>query len=129
MALSCLKVMQTELRFNIFQLETSHLPNVDIPDLTSRIKKFIPSHLSYSCRFWSDHLQTNAIDVDTVEAVKKNLQARLLYWLEVLSLLKEINIASQALMSIQKRVRVSPLIAIQHCGDSRMIIYPTIGLG
>jgi len=113
MALSCLQVMQTELRFNICQLETSHVRNADVLDLTSRIKKFIPSHLSYSCRFWSDHLQTTTVDVDAVEAVKHFLHTHLLYWLEVLSLQKEVNIASQVLMSARKWIGVSPSITIR----------------
>jgi len=84
MALSCLQVMRTGLRFNICQLETSHIRNVDVPDLASRIEKFIPAHLSYSCRFWSDHLQTVKFDVEVMESVKDFLRNGLLYWLEVL---------------------------------------------
>jgi hypothetical protein len=106
-ALACLQAMRTGLRFNICQLETSHILNVDVPDLASRIEKLIPTHLSYSCRFWSDHLQTAKIDVEAMESVKDFLYTGLLYWLEVLSLIKEVNIASQVLMSARKFIGVS----------------------
>jgi hypothetical protein len=110
MALACFRVMRAGLRFNICQLETSHVRNVDVPDLASRIKEFIPMHLFYSCRFWSDHLQPASIDVETVGAVNDFLQTRLLYWLEVLSLIKELNIASEALMSLRKLMGVGGII-------------------
>jgi hypothetical protein len=107
MALACLQIMRTELRFNICQLETSYVRNIDVPDLASRIKNFIPTRLSYSCRFWSDHLQTAIIDMDALDIVKRFLQDHLLYWLEVLSLIKEVNIASRALASIRQLIGVS----------------------
>jgi hypothetical protein len=113
MALACLQVMRTGLRFNICQLETSHFRNVQVPDLTSRIKRFIPTHLSYSCRFWVDHLQTITIDVTAVITVKDFLHNHLLHWLEILSLIKEVNIASQVLMSVRKWIGVSLLKGIQ----------------
>jgi hypothetical protein len=60
LALMSLQVMMEELRFNICQLETSHQLNNEFSDLTERIKKAISSHLSYSCRFWADHLHATA---------------------------------------------------------------------
>jgi hypothetical protein len=85
MALACLQIMQAHLRFNICQLETSHVRNVDVLDLELRIEKFIPTHLSYSCRFWSDHLQSAVADTDIVKPVQDFLYMHLFHWLEVLS--------------------------------------------
>ena len=107
MALSCLQIMRTTLRFNICQLETSHVRNVDVPDLASRIVKFIPAHLSYSCRFWADHLQTIIVEAEVLEAVRDFICERLLLWLEILSLIKEVNIASQVLISVHRWIGVS----------------------
>jgi hypothetical protein len=106
-ALACLQLMKTELRFNICQLETSHVRNVDVPNLASCIERFIPTHLSYSCRFWSDHLDTATIDAQVVDDVKLFLHTQFLFWLEVLSLIKAASIASQILMSIRKLLGVS----------------------
>jgi hypothetical protein len=57
--------------------------------------------------FLVDHLQTAKIDVEAMESVKDFLYTGLLCWLEVLSLIKEVNIASQVLMSARKFIGVS----------------------
>ncbi|KIM90604.1 hypothetical protein PILCRDRAFT_1868 [Piloderma croceum F 1598] len=76
LALSSLRVMKSGLRFNICGLETSHCRNTDVLDLTTRIKKNILPHLS------------------------DFFHHRFLYWLEVLSLIKGINLAAKILRSI-----------------------------
>src|SRR6266576_2673764 len=98
--LSCLRVMKSGLRFNIAGLETSHCRNADVPDLATRIEKTILPHLSYGCRFWADHLGATAYDTDILSEVKDFLHYRLLYWLEVLSLIKKVNMASGMLLSV-----------------------------
>jgi hypothetical protein len=67
MALGCLHIMRTELQFNICQLAMSHVQNLNVLDLAPRIGKFIPACLSYSCRFWPDHLQ---IEVEAMEVLR-----------------------------------------------------------
>jgi hypothetical protein len=100
LTLSSLRVMKSGLRFNIAGLETSHCQNADVPDLATRIKKTILPHLSYGCRFWADHLGATAYDTDILNEVKDFLHYRLLYWLEVLSLIKKVNMASRMLLSV-----------------------------
>ena len=87
------------LRFNICDLETSHLPNSDVMDLDSRISQNIPKELQYSCLHWVDHLASlthergRELHADENGATMKTQLAeffettRSLYWLEVLSLL------------------------------------------
>src|SRR6266550_9378058 len=98
--LSCLRVMKSGLRFNIAGLETSHCRNANVPDLAAHINKTILPHLSYGCRFWADHLGATAYDIDILNEVKDFLHHRLLYWLEVLSLIKKVNMASRMLLSV-----------------------------
>ncbi len=100
LTVSCLRVMKSSLRFNIAGLETSHCRNADVPDLASRVEKAILPHLSYGCRFWADHLGATAYDSDILKEVKDFLYHRLLYWLEVLSLIKKVNMASGMLLSV-----------------------------
>jgi hypothetical protein len=57
LALTCLRHMETNLKFNICQLETSYLRNKDVKDLPTRIERHIPTYLSYACRFWAVHLE------------------------------------------------------------------------
>jgi hypothetical protein len=94
LAKCCLKLMNEKLKFNICGLETSYLRNDEIPDLAHRIEKAIPPHLSYACLFWDQHLREDGFREDGVESaleeLKRFLEDRLLFWLEVLSLMKEV---------------------------------------
>jgi hypothetical protein len=92
-----LHAMEIGLQFNICQLATSHICNNDVPNLHSLIKNKIPTHLVYSCHFWADHLQATIFDLKVFEAVKEFFHTKLLYWMEVLSLIKEMNTAMHAL--------------------------------
>jgi hypothetical protein len=98
--------MNAELRFNICQIETSHLHN-DKLNLSARIKEAIPDHLSYSCLFGADHLQYTSFDIEILKEVKDFMFIQLLHWLEVLGLLKRVKIASKALFLIGEWSRVS----------------------
>jgi hypothetical protein len=100
LALSSLRVMSEELCFNICQLETSYLLNDEVVDLTTRTKKYISSQLSYSCCFWADHVHATSFSRDISVKVKEFLETKLLYWLEVLSLIKRIPDASGTLSSV-----------------------------
>jgi AAA ATPase domain len=87
-----LGVMKDELEFNICQLPSSYLSNSEIPDFDHLVKKRISPELSYSCRFWTDHLrraQFNAVLADAIRELFNH--ERLLFWIEILSLLKTIN--------------------------------------
>jgi hypothetical protein len=97
LALAAFRVMKAKLRFNICELETSYLRNVDVPDLEQRVSKAIPSYLSYSCRFGASHLHSVPVDPDLVEELRDFLYNRLLWWLEAMSLLKETALAHRAL--------------------------------
>ena len=112
LTLSSLRVMKTGLRFNIAGLETSHCRNADVPDLATRIQKAIPPHLSYGCRFWADHLGATAYSTDILNEVKDFLHHRLLYWLEVLSLIKKVNMASGMLLSVLRWNQVRQILRL-----------------
>jgi hypothetical protein len=102
LALGCMRVMNGKggLQFNICNLKTSYVFNDQIVDLTTCIKTNIPSQLLYACCFWAQHLQDvpkqNTEDV-FIESVHKFSHAHLLHWLEVLSLINEVPVASRAL--------------------------------
>lgn len=103
LAFRCFQIMQAKLTFNICRLETSYIRNDNIPDLDARIRDAIPSHLSYACRFWADHLRATPNQGPDLkifqELVKEFLFTRLLYWLEVLSLLKAVTMAAPSILS------------------------------
>jgi hypothetical protein len=104
---ACLRVMRAGLQFNICKLDTSHKYNRDIPDLAKHVKNTISVHLSYACRFWANHLQVVAFDPRIITEVRDFFDSRFLYWLEVLSLTKEVNIASTVLSLVTTWNKVS----------------------
>ncbi|KAJ7192655.1 hypothetical protein GGX14DRAFT_594255, partial [Mycena pura] len=112
LALGCFRVLNSQLRFNICDLEDSHILNVDIPDLSSRIAEHISAELKYGCIFWSSHLfwsqhpQYGGIDNDVLFELKDLLSHRFLHWLEVLSLLKQVPIATESLKITWKCMEV-----------------------
>jgi hypothetical protein len=110
MALACFRIMKESLRFNICRIETSYVRNSDL-NLDQRIKENIPTYLSYACLFWADHLDALTFDADLFHHVKEFMCNRLLYWLEVLSLIKELQTASLALTLIDNWSKVSCFIA------------------
>jgi hypothetical protein len=93
LALASLQVM-AGLEFNICGIETSHVRNGDILNLDERVKRTISTHVRYSCLFWADHLQATAFSLKLLHEVKVFMRTRLLYWIEVLSLVKEVRVAT-----------------------------------
>ncbi|KAF7368290.1 WD40 repeat-like protein [Mycena venus] len=97
LASGCLKVLNASLRFNICGLKDSHIPNSNVHDLPNHIATSISPALSYSSRFWADHLHGTALDNAMLENIRLFVSTNFLYWLEVLSVLKETAIATNAL--------------------------------
>ena len=114
LAFACLRLMKAGLKFNICGLETSYLRNHHVPGLSERITTLIPTRLQYSCRFWAAHLCEVTTDRNRCGAllkeVKDFLYVRLLYWLEVMSLIKEVPASSVALLTAAKWIKVSGFI-------------------
>jgi hypothetical protein len=107
LALGCLQLMKAGLHFNICGLETSHLPNKDIPGLSQQIEKAIPPQLSYACQFWADHLHAT-LGSDILEGnLQDFIYNNLLYWFEALSLLDYVPLASPALLKAAQWSKVS----------------------
>ncbi|KIN98190.1 hypothetical protein M404DRAFT_158233 [Pisolithus tinctorius Marx 270] len=107
-----LRVLSEHLQFNICGLESSYLSNSEIPDLAERINKNIPLHLSYSCQFWAQHLQKTAFDPILAGLVVAIVGSeKILFWLEIMSLLGEVGQAADALFCTTEWLQVgSPLL-------------------
>lgn len=97
---ACFRTMSAKLCFNICDLETSTLKNADVPDIEEKIEKGIPTHLSYSCRYWADHLSSVPFNANLMATVKQLLYDQLLYWLEVMSLLNELTLVTPILTTV-----------------------------
>jgi len=98
LAFATVQTMNKMLRFNMCKLKTSYLLNTEVTDLEERIAKHIPPVLSYSCRFWANHLAyADESEANLFKSLQAFMQEKLLFWLEVLSVKKEVHIASTAL--------------------------------
>ncbi|KAH9967795.1 hypothetical protein BJV74DRAFT_868775 [Russula compacta] len=102
MTITCLKIMQQGLKFNICGLKSSYRMNNDIEDKEALVENCIPSYLAYACQYWSDHLHgiasTEKRDTEIVNLLRNFLNLYLLYWLEALSLLSKSPIAFKSLL-------------------------------
>jgi len=85
LAVLCLNAMvSSKLHFNMCRLDSSSIRNVDIPPA---VKSTISFQVSYSCQFWADHLVHTPSEDLLMEAVKFVMYEKLLFWMEVMSIL------------------------------------------
>ena len=98
MAQRCLAILNAGLKFNICGLESSHQRNDEIPGLKERISE----ELQYSAVYWLDHLSqcSGTRDGKLKVACYFLYHAKLFYWLEVMSVLCEVNTAVQILQQL-----------------------------
>ncbi|CAE6440169.1 unnamed protein product [Rhizoctonia solani] len=107
LSIGCFSTMEQELKFNICELETSHVLNSEVPDLESKIEASISGQLAYSCIYWIDHLMEcdDEVVAGRVATIVDN--PRLLYWLEVLSVLQRVDVALEGLQELSRWLTVS----------------------
>ncbi|KIM24753.1 hypothetical protein M408DRAFT_75414, partial [Serendipita vermifera MAFF 305830] len=107
LTLHCLGTMKQHLRFNICDLESSYVRNQDVPDLVQRVDKCIPPYLSYSSRYWASHLVETVPDRNINDSLQHFMDHQFLWWLEVMSLMRQINTGSSMLRSLVSWLRQS----------------------
>jgi hypothetical protein len=115
LAHSCLNLLLDPvdgLKFNICKLETSYLANDDVEDLNTRVYQHIPPALLYACRFWSDHLKHTDFKADLLRNVEALFKEKLLFWLEALSLTRNIGLAPTAFTALNMWLASSQGVSI-----------------
>ncbi|KAF7966895.1 hypothetical protein HWV62_36625 [Athelia sp. TMB] len=106
LAVSCLRIMNNQIHFNMCNLATSHIPNADIPDLCDRVGIAVPQSLSYPCLFWGYHIRESPSgDSSLLPLILTFFEEKFLFWLEVLSLMGEIRLVPQTMTSITKFIQ------------------------
>jgi hypothetical protein len=103
LAHSCLNLLLDPvdgLKFNICELETSYLANDDVENLKTRVDQHIPPALLYACRFWDDHLKQTDFKADLFRKVETLFKEKFLFWLEALSLTRNIGLAPSAFATL-----------------------------
>jgi hypothetical protein len=115
LAHSCLNLLLDSvdgLKFNICKLETSYLANDDVEDLNTRVDQHIPPALLYACRFWGDHLKHTDFKTDLFRKVETLFKEKFLFWLETLSLTRNIRLAPLALATLNMWLASSQGVSI-----------------
>jgi hypothetical protein len=98
---SCLKLMNSKLKFNFFDLKTSYTLNKDIPELNDYIKSVKSTALNHASYFWASYLEKDCdkiLQLEVQAAVEKFLMDHLLHWLEIMSVMETVNHAAQLLL-------------------------------
>jgi NACHT domain len=112
---SCLNLLLDPLdglKFNICKLETSYLANADVEDLNTRVDQHIPPALLYACRFWDDHLKHTDFETDLFEKAETVFKEKFLFWLETLSLTRNIGLAPSAFATLNMWLASSQGVSI-----------------
>ncbi|KDN44156.1 hypothetical protein RSAG8_05629, partial [Rhizoctonia solani AG-8 WAC10335] len=96
------RINRTQPLFNICGLESSYLPDEMVPNIEERVAKAIPSDLSYACRYWADHVETGKCASTLVVQLRDFLSTRLLIWMEVLNLTKQMKTGVECMKLMAK---------------------------
>ncbi|KAJ7615317.1 WD40-repeat-containing domain protein [Roridomyces roridus] len=94
---ACLRILNSELRFNICKLENSHVENSEVDGLAERINTLISPQLQYAACFVFDHVREIQSNSVVLGSLHDFFHRQFLYWLEVLSLLGHIQQAKASL--------------------------------
>ena len=104
----CIDIMMAGLKFNVCDLENSYLLNSEVQDLEGRINQCIAKELQYSCLYWMNHLSGCTVEYLPKHSIRRKLQGLLcdvsvIYWIEVLSLLSELDEAARILQELDRK--------------------------
>ncbi|CAE6423632.1 unnamed protein product [Rhizoctonia solani] len=103
MTQACLKrIRENPVQFNLCGIESSYLLDHEIQDLNERANRAISPSLMYACCHWVSHLELAGQSVDLQRPVADFLLARLLLWMEVLSIKKCLDQGDDVLQRVGK---------------------------
>ena len=103
--LSCLNLMEAKLKKNICNLD-DHAVLSEVKDLSAQKKDYIGDALEYACQFWTAHLlgipSTSSHVKEIQKAVDTFFTTHLLYWIEVLALIGNLEVGVHAINDIEQ---------------------------
>lgn len=112
LALGSLLLLKRSLRFNICDLDSSHLRNAEVPNIELRVNEAVSPALNYASRYWVDHLTFNYYETSFGDILHYFIYAQFLFWLEVMSLKKQMNSVAGILQALITWMKVSLLLYI-----------------
>ncbi|CAE7057470.1 unnamed protein product [Rhizoctonia solani] len=90
----CFILLKQELKFNICEMKSSHIPDEKSQPPIDNISNTV----LYACRYWADHLQQSGYSDNLCGEVGGFLAQRLLFWMEVLNLTKNMSHGVETLL-------------------------------
>ncbi|KAJ7430063.1 hypothetical protein B0H11DRAFT_1839265, partial [Mycena galericulata] len=87
----CIRIMDSELHFNVSNCPTSYFPNRDH-------KLTIPALLQYVCLYWPHHIAAASFTLSQLDSLQDVFMPKLLFWVEVLSAINKASAASNLVM-------------------------------
>ena len=90
-ASKCLERMGDLLKYNICNIPSSSVLNLDVPDIDNRVTRCIPPFLKYIGCNWIHHLQDVSYSQHLCSKLRSFVYNQLLFWFEVLSLTNTFN--------------------------------------
>ncbi|KZT35604.1 WD40 repeat-like protein [Sistotremastrum suecicum HHB10207 ss-3] len=103
LASACLRVLNSELKFNIVDLPTSYA-STNLLNAKELMRGRVSAQLLYASEFWSNHLAeaTGEAGIMLIELVQEFLNTNFLFWLELLGLTQKIYWAGSAIRTMVK---------------------------
>jgi len=102
---SCLDLMKQKLKKNICNLNDYAILG-EVKDLHARREAYVGNALEYACRFWTKHLArvpvTGPHAKRVQEAIDEFFTMRLLFWIEVLSIVGHLGVGVYAINDIRQ---------------------------
>ncbi|KAJ7441363.1 quinon protein alcohol dehydrogenase-like superfamily [Mycena galericulata] len=87
----CIRIMDSELHFNVSNCPTSYFPN-------THHKLTIPALLQYVCLYWPHHIAAASFKLSQLDSLQDVFMPKLLFWVEVLSAINKASVASSLIM-------------------------------
>lgn len=97
LAQACFHIMECQLQLNVTQCGSSYVLNKDQSDADMPT---LNHSLTYACRFWFHHLKEQDAAENLSGLLERFLVAKLLFWLEVMSILGKMDDAASMLREL-----------------------------
>ena len=113
----CFNIMESQLRFNIGDIPSSFVLDAEDRELTKRIDTNIEAVLRYASRHWAHHLaqtdKTNTNVEDLGDCITEFLRIRVLFWIEVMNLLRSSGCCTTLLQRAREWVLKVRILSVQ----------------
>ena len=102
LATACFRCMKDGLRFNIANIPSSFMLDVENPILADAVKENISPVLRYSSRNWSYHVSATTLIIpdSLLDSISDFLEVRALFWIEAINLLGSRGLCSSMLRTV-----------------------------